>query len=103
VDKRSYRWLTEAGRYFVEQVAVGIDHLDHAVKTAGLRARGEHGHLRISAYALISNGFLADLLNQYRTRHPSVEIDIAEYRAGDAVNFAACRNVPKAQELATWN
>jgi DNA-binding transcriptional LysR family regulator len=77
--------LTEAGRHFVERVAVGIDHLDHAVKTAGLRARGEQGHLRISAYALISNGFLADLLNRYRAQHPGVEIDIAECRAGDAV------------------
>src|SRR5690554_6018996 len=26
--------LTEAGRLFVERVAVGVDHLDHAVKTA---------------------------------------------------------------------
>ena len=77
--------LTEAGQHFVEQVTVGIDHLDHAVKTAGLLARGEQGHLRISAYALISNGFLADLLNGYREQHPDVEIEIAEYRAGDAV------------------
>ena len=77
--------LTEAGRYFVEQVAVGIDHLDHAVKTAGLLAHGEQGHLRISTYALISNSFLADLLSRYRDRHPGVEIEIAECRAGDAV------------------
>lgn len=77
--------LTEAGRHFVEQVAVGIDHLDHAVKTAGLLARGEQGHLHISAYALISNGFLAGLLNRYREQHPDVEIKIAECRAGDAV------------------
>lgn len=77
--------LTEAGRHFVERVAVGIDHLDHAVKVAGSLARGEHGHLRISAYALISNGFLADLLNRYREMHPGVYVDIAEHRAGEAV------------------
>ncbi len=77
--------LTEAGRHFVDQVAVGIDHLDHAVKTAGLLARGEQGHLRISAYALISNGFLACLLNRYREMHPGVDIKIAERSAGDAV------------------
>lgn len=77
--------LTQAGRHFVEQVAVGVDHLDHAIKTAGLLARGEHGHLRISAYALISNGFLADLLNRYRELHPGVDIEIAECKAGDAV------------------
>ena len=77
--------LTEAGRHFVEKVAVGIDHLDHAVKTAGLLASGQRGRLRISAYALISNGFLADQLNRFRELHPGVEIEIAEYRAGDAV------------------
>jgi DNA-binding transcriptional LysR family regulator len=77
--------LTEAGRHFIEQVAVGIDHLDHAVKTAGLLARGDQGHLRISAYSLISNGFLADLLNRYRKQNPGVDIEIAECRAGDAV------------------
>jgi DNA-binding transcriptional LysR family regulator len=77
--------LTEAGRHFAEHVAIGIDHLNHAVKTAGLLARGEQGHLRISAYALISNSFLADHLNGYRKLHPSVDIEIAEYRAGDAV------------------
>lgn len=77
--------LTQAGRHFVEQVAVGIDHLNHAVITAGLLARGEHGHLRISAYALISNGFLANLLNRYREQHPGVDIGITECRAGDAV------------------
>jgi DNA-binding transcriptional LysR family regulator len=77
--------LTEAGRHFVDQVAVGIDHLEHAVKTAGLLAHGEQGHLRISAYALISNGFLADLLSRYRELHPGVGIEIAECRAGDAV------------------
>ena len=30
--------LTQAGRLFVEQVAVGVDQLDHAVKTAGMAA-----------------------------------------------------------------
>lgn len=77
--------LTAAGRHFVERVAVGIDHLDHAVKTAGSLASGERGYLRISAYALISNGFLADQLNRYRELHPGVDVEIAEYRAGDAV------------------
>jgi GST-like protein len=32
--------LTEAGRHFLEQVAVGIEHLDYAVKTAGMFESG---------------------------------------------------------------
>ncbi|MQB07979.1 LysR family transcriptional regulator [Agrobacterium tumefaciens] len=49
--------LTEAGRLFVERVSVGVDQLDHAVKTAGMAASGERGRLRIGVYALIPRGF----------------------------------------------
>ncbi len=45
--------LTEAGRHFVERIAAGIDHLDHAVKAAGMTAAGESGRLRIGTHALI--------------------------------------------------
>lgn len=30
--------LTEAGRHFVERIAIGVDQLDHAVKTAAIAA-----------------------------------------------------------------
>ena len=58
--------LTEAGRHFVERVAVGIDQLDHAVKTAGMAAAGECGRLRIGIHALIPGSFLVELIAQYR-------------------------------------
>lgn len=77
--------LTEAGRQFVEHVAIGIDHLDHAVKTAGVVGCAGCGRLRISFYALLSCGFLADLLARYREAYPDIHIDVAEHRAGDAV------------------
>ena len=95
--------LTEAGRHFVERVAVGIDHLDHAVKTAGSLASGERGYLRISAYALISNGFLAGLLNRYRELHPGVDIEIAECKAGDAVKQVRDGHLDVAFVLGTPN
>ncbi len=77
--------LTEAGRHFVERVTTGIDHLDHAVRTAGMVARGEHGSLRIGIHALIPGSFLADLLEQYRKQHPGIEVEIAEGTARDGV------------------
>ena len=43
----------------MELVAVGVDQLDHAVKTAGMTAQGECGRLRIGVYALIPGSFLA--------------------------------------------
>ncbi|MGV6872291.1 LysR family transcriptional regulator [Pseudochelatococcus sp. B33] len=77
--------LTEAGRHFVERVTTGIGHLDHAVRTAGMVARGEHGRLRIGIHALIPGSFLANLLEQYREQHPGIEVEIAEKTARDSV------------------
>ncbi len=77
--------LTEAGRYFVEQVAVGVGQLDHAVKTAGMMARGDHGSLRIGVHALIPGSFLADLLGRYRAQYPNLQLEICEGTASDMV------------------
>ena len=63
--------LTEAGQYFLEHVATGIENLDHAVRTAGAISRGEQGRLRIGLYASIAAGFLAELLGQFRELHPA--------------------------------
>lgn len=77
--------LTEVGRHFVEKITIGLDHLDHAVKTAGMVARGEHGRMRIAVPAIISGSFLAELLRLFRQRHPGVSLEITEGTARDAV------------------
>ena len=77
--------LTEAGRYFVERIAAGVDQLDHAVKTAGMAAAGECGRLRVGIHALIPGSFLAALIGQYRENHPGIEVEITEGTARDAV------------------
>ena len=77
--------LTEAGRRFVEQVSVGVDQLDHAVKTAGLAASGDCGRLRVGIHALIPRSFLAELIAQYREAHPGIEVEITESTARDAL------------------
>ena len=77
--------LTEAGRLFVERVTVGVDHLDHAVKTAGMAASGECGRLRIEIHALIPRSFPADLIARYREDHPGIEVEITEGTARDTV------------------
>jgi DNA-binding transcriptional LysR family regulator len=79
--------LTEAGRHFLEQVAIGIDHLDHAVKTAGMIARGEQGQLRVGLHSSIADGFLPDLLSRYRDLHPNVDIEIVEGRTRDIIRY----------------
>lgn len=77
--------LTEAGRHFVERVATGIDQLDHAVRTAGMEARGEYGRLRVGIHALVPGSFLANLLERYRRQYPGIEVEIAEGTARDSV------------------
>lgn len=77
--------LTEAGRHFVENIAVGIDHLEHAVKTAGAFAQGELGRIRVGVYALTPGSFLDTLLSRYRKAHPGVAIEITEGTARDII------------------
>ena len=77
--------LTEAGRHFLEHVATGIEHLEHAVRTAGAVARGEQGRLRIGLHSAVAAGFLAELLGRFRELHPAVELQITEGRARDTI------------------
>jgi DNA-binding transcriptional LysR family regulator len=70
--------LTEAGRIFVAEVTVGIEHLDHAIKTAGVISGGTVGRLGIGLHSSIAAGFLADLRSQYRDQYPDVEQMVVE-------------------------
>lgn len=78
--------LTEAGRYFVEQVEIGIAQLDHAVKTIGMMARGDHGRLRIGVHAIIPGSFLAEVLGQFHAQYPGIDVDIMEGTACEVVS-----------------
>lgn len=78
--------LTDAGRYFVEQVTVGIAQLDHAVKTVGMMARGDHGRLRVGVHALIPGSFLAEVVGQYHAKYPDVDVQITEGTACEVVS-----------------
>ncbi|MFC6446136.1 LysR family transcriptional regulator [Shinella zoogloeoides] len=77
--------LTEAGRHFVDGVSTGIDHLEHAVKTAGAFAQGDLGLLRVGVYALTFGSFLDELLTRFRKEHPQVAIEITEGTARDII------------------
>nr|WP_316628607.1 LysR family transcriptional regulator [uncultured Brevundimonas sp.] len=77
--------LTEAGRLFVERVSAGVEHLDHAVKSAGMAALGECGRLRIGVHGLIPHSFLANLIGRYRDDYPGIDLEIAESTAREAI------------------
>ncbi|WP_237154139.1 LysR family transcriptional regulator [Oryzibacter oryziterrae] len=77
--------LTDAGRSFITEVAVGIGHLDLAIKTAGAVLNGAIGHLSIGLLSSIASGFLADLRRRYRDEHPEIELDIVEGRSDEII------------------
>lgn len=77
--------LTEAGRLFVERVSAGVEHLDHAVKSAGMAALGERGRLRMGVHGLIPHSFLANLIGRYRDDYPGIDLEIAESTAREAI------------------
>lgn len=85
--------LTEAGRQFVEQVAAGVDQLDHAVKTANLTAAGDCGRLHIGVHGLISGSFLDGLLTRFRAAYPAIAVEMAEASARDAIMQLRARRI----------
>lgn len=105
--------LTEAGRRFVDQVDNAISILDHAIKTAGMRARGEEGELRIGVHALASGSFLDRLLELFHDKYPGVCLHLTEGTARDAqfmvregqldVAFMACTHeIPDLNSRVIW-
>ena len=79
--------LTEAGRLFVERASAGVEHIDHAVKSADMAVIGECGRLRIGGHGLIPLRFLANVLRRYRSIYPGIEMEISESAAREALMY----------------
>lgn len=105
--------LTEAGRRFVEQVHDAMGIIDRAVKTAGMRALGEEGELRIGVHALMEDCFLDRLLRRFHAKHPGIYLHIIEGTARAAqflvregrldVAFMACtHDIPDLNSRVIW-
>lgn len=95
--------LTDAGRAFVEQIALGVDQIDHAVKTASIAAVGESGRLRIGVHGLIPGSFLDGLLTRFRTEHPGIALEIVEGSAREALTHLHARRVDVAFLVGTFD
>ncbi len=105
--------ITEAGLSFVDQVREAMGILDHAIKTAGMQARGEDGELRIGVHALMAGCFLDRLLERFRSKHPGISLHITEGTARDAqlmvrdgrldLAFMACTHeIPDLNARVVW-
>lgn len=106
--------LTEAGRCFIAEVATGINHLDHAIRTVGAISIGAVGRLHIGLQFSIAAGFLADLFRRYREEHPNVELVLAEGPSAETIRriregsldiafIAGEVNAPDCHSRQIWN
>jgi DNA-binding transcriptional LysR family regulator len=77
--------LTDAGRDFLEHVALGIDHLSHAVRMAGKIANGRHGRLRVGLHGVFISGALAELFRRFCKQYPDVEIEFTDGQRRDVL------------------
>ncbi|MBV2145113.1 LysR family transcriptional regulator [Falsochrobactrum sp. TDYN1] len=77
--------LTAAGRHFVEQISAGINQIDHAVKTAGAFACGDHGHVHVGVHALTPGSFPSELLAKYHENYPHITVEVTEGTASEVV------------------
>ncbi|MCJ2876643.1 LysR family transcriptional regulator [Rhizobium pusense] len=105
--------LTESGRRFVGQVREAMSILDHAIKTAGMQARGEEGKLSIGVHAVTPGCFIDRLLERFHGKHPRIHLNISEGTARDAqlmvregkldVAFMACtHDLPDLNSRLIW-
>lgn len=77
--------LTDAGRQFVEGIAAGIGHLDHAIKAVGAIAQGDIGRLTMGLHSPVAYGFLADLRHRYRRTWPGIDLVTVEGCSSEAI------------------
>jgi len=81
--------ITNAGVRFLQDARAALLQLDQAVKTATAAGGGKIGRLSIGILSSIATGYLRELIQVYRSRHPDVGLQILEGASAD--NIAAVR------------
>lgn len=82
---------TPAGERFLEEAALGFDHLERAMRRVGALQRGEHGELTVG----LSVPFmvLAQLVERLRTKHARVSVEIVESTSAECWTLVQQRRV----------
>lgn len=70
--------VTTAGTRFLNRARSALAELGLAVRTAGSAGRGSEGCLHIGVFASLASMFARDAIAAFASRHPNVEIDVAE-------------------------
>lgn len=70
--------LTEAGRVFLDEARLILQHAEQAMRAAQRASRGEVGRLRIGFVMSATCSLLPPALQTFRTRYPAVELALEE-------------------------
>ena len=69
--------LTEAGRAFLAECRIGLDHLERAVTLARRTATGMTGLLRVGYMDFAINGRLPELIRAFSEVRPSIRLELS--------------------------
>ena len=77
--------VTEAGRAVAEEAREALRAADKAVQIGQRVGSGGAGRLRIACAETMTVWLLVPVLRQWRSRHPEVVLDLAEFTSADAM------------------
>jgi len=90
---RAHVRMTNAGAAFLKQAREALNQLERAVQTASAAGTGSIGRLSIGFLSSMATGFLRDLIQTYRSRHPKVAIQILERASADNIDAVLKRQL----------
>ena len=77
---------TSAGRRILHQALIIQTEVDAHLRTAALSGSGAEGQLCVGVIASIAGGRIRELLVEFLSTHPGVELDVVEGTPGDHAN-----------------
>lgn len=93
-DRTTKRFgLTSAGEEFVAVVERLLDDLEAGIENARASSRLQKGVLALGATPLLTSALLADLIAEYRQRHPNVDIRIHDTSSAECLRLLRSRTV----------
>lgn len=78
--------LTPEGRLFLDGAARLLRDFDAALADLGDHAARRRGRVAIALLPALAAGWLPDVLAAFRTRHPGIELDVADALSEDCVD-----------------
>jgi DNA-binding transcriptional LysR family regulator len=82
---------TLEGDRFLEEAALGLDHLKRAMRRAEALQRGEHGELTVGVSVPFS--VLGDLFERFRASHDGVSVELVESTSGASPALVQQRSI----------